>query len=68
MWAVDANSHFSRPAPRLVEGVENLAHILHPEVFPEAPADGNTVCLDLSRVGKARSGGAADRRRDARLT
>jgi len=36
VWAVDANSHFSRPAPRLVEGVETLARILHPEVFPDA--------------------------------
>lgn len=37
VWAVDANSHFSRPAPRLVEGVETLARILHPEAFPDAP-------------------------------
>ena len=38
VWAVDANSYFSRPAPRLVEGVEILARILHPETFPGAPA------------------------------
>ena len=37
VWAVDANSYYSRPAPRLVEGVEILAGILHPEAFPEAP-------------------------------
>jgi iron complex transport system substrate-binding protein len=37
VWTVDANSYYSRPAPRLVEGVETLARILHPEVFPEAP-------------------------------
>jgi iron complex transport system substrate-binding protein len=37
VWAVDANSHFSRPAPRLVEGVEILARILHPEAFPDPP-------------------------------
>ncbi|HEX6709863.1 MAG TPA: ABC transporter substrate-binding protein, partial [Rubrobacter sp.] len=37
VWAVDANSYFSRPAPRLVEGVEILARILHPEAFTEAP-------------------------------
>jgi iron complex transport system substrate-binding protein len=37
VWAVDANSYFSRPAPRLVEGVEILARILHPEAFPGAP-------------------------------
>ena len=36
VWAVDANSYFSRPAPRLVEGVEILARILHPEAFPGA--------------------------------
>jgi iron complex transport system substrate-binding protein len=37
VWAVDANSYFSRPAPRLVEGVEILARILHPEAFADAP-------------------------------
>jgi len=37
VWAVDANAYFSRPAPRLVDGVEILARIFHPEVFPEAP-------------------------------
>ncbi len=33
VWVVDANSYFSRPAPRLVDGVEILARLLHPEVF-----------------------------------
>ncbi len=37
VWAVDANSYFSRPAPRLVEGVEILARVLHPTAFPDAP-------------------------------
>jgi len=37
VWAVDANSYFSRPAPRLVEGVETLARLLHAEAFPGAP-------------------------------
>jgi iron complex transport system substrate-binding protein len=36
--AVDAAAHFSRPGPRLVEGLEVLAHILHPGRLPEAPA------------------------------
>jgi len=43
VWAVDANSHFSRPAPRLVEGVEIMARILHPEVFPDAPEPGMAI-------------------------
>jgi iron complex transport system substrate-binding protein len=45
VWAVDANSYFSRPAPRLVEGVEILAHILHPESFPAAPKPEDAVRL-----------------------
>jgi iron complex transport system substrate-binding protein len=32
IYAVDA-SRFSRPALRLVEGVELLAHLLHPDEF-----------------------------------
>ena len=32
VWAVDANASFARPGPRLVDGVEALAGILHPEV------------------------------------
>jgi iron complex transport system substrate-binding protein len=33
VFAVDAAAYFSRPGPRLVEGVEILARLLHPEVF-----------------------------------
>ena len=29
--AVDASAYFSRPGPRLVTGIELLAHILHPD-------------------------------------
>jgi iron complex transport system substrate-binding protein len=35
--AVDAAAYFSRPGPRLVDGLELLAHILHPDRVPEAP-------------------------------
>jgi iron complex transport system substrate-binding protein len=31
-FAVDASAYFSRPGPRLVEGVEILAALLHPDV------------------------------------
>ncbi|GAA1544636.1 ABC transporter substrate-binding protein [Nocardioides humi] len=30
VWAVDANASFARPGPRIVDGVEALASILHP--------------------------------------
>jgi iron complex transport system substrate-binding protein len=33
VWAVDANASFARPGPRLVDGVEALAAILHPEAM-----------------------------------
>ena len=46
VFAVDAASTFSRPGPRLVDGVELLGHLLHPELlgspgnvgFAELPA------------------------------
>ncbi|MFM9139468.1 MAG: hypothetical protein ACKOTH_02785, partial [Solirubrobacterales bacterium] len=34
---VDGSATFSRPGPRLVDGLENLAHILHPNAVPQAP-------------------------------
>lgn len=37
--AVDAAAYFSRPGPRLVDGVELLAHVLHPDRVP-APSTG----------------------------
>jgi iron complex transport system substrate-binding protein len=33
-WVVDATSYFSRPGPRLVDGIELLASLLHPDAFP----------------------------------
>jgi len=36
--AVDASSYFSRPGPRLVDGIELLSHILHPELVAAPPA------------------------------
>jgi iron complex transport system substrate-binding protein len=38
--ALDANAHFSRPGPRLVDGVEILGALLHPDAgLPEPPRD-----------------------------
>jgi len=33
--AVDGDSYYSRPTPRLADGVRQLAHLLHPEVAPD---------------------------------
>jgi iron complex transport system substrate-binding protein len=32
VFAVNANAYFSRPGPRVVDGVELLAHLIHPEL------------------------------------
>jgi len=32
VWAVDADAHFVRPGPRLVDGAETVAQILHPGI------------------------------------
>jgi iron complex transport system substrate-binding protein len=39
VWAIDADGLVVRPGPRLVNGVEALAAILHPEAVPAAPPD-----------------------------
>ena len=33
VYAVDAQSYFARPGPRIVDGLELLAHLIHPEEF-----------------------------------
>jgi len=42
VWATDATSYFSRPGPRVVDGVEILARILHPEIF-SPPTDDQAI-------------------------
>jgi iron complex transport system substrate-binding protein len=46
--AVDAAAYFSRPGPRLVDGLELLAWLLHPDRFPEAPAAARGHALQLA--------------------
>jgi iron complex transport system substrate-binding protein len=35
VFAVDANAYFSRPGPRIVDGVELLAYLIHPEAYSD---------------------------------
>ena len=60
--AVNASAYFSRPGPRLVDGLELLAHILHPEAVAlhleavaQAPDEAITVRLPAVRRPLARS-------------
>jgi iron complex transport system substrate-binding protein len=48
--AVDAAAYFSRPGPRIIDGLELLAHILHPEKFPDPPEGARAFTVELSPV------------------
>ena len=50
--AVDAAAYFSRPGPRLVDGIELLGHLLHPELVP-APDSRRSIELDLGQPAPA---------------
>ncbi len=44
VWAIDANSFLSRPGPRVIDGIELLAQILHPTLFgPPAPGSARLI-------------------------
>src|SRR3954454_9941530 len=47
--AVDASSYFSRPGPRLIDGIELLAHVLHTDRVGPPPA-GRMVELDAGTL------------------
>ena len=51
--AADASAYFSRPGPRVVEGVELLAHALHPGLVPAPPPNRMTV-LDSAPAAAVR--------------
>ncbi|HUH81079.1 MAG TPA: ABC transporter substrate-binding protein [Solirubrobacteraceae bacterium] len=46
--AVDAAAYFSRPGPRLIDGLELLAHILHPERVAAPPAGAQALEVELT--------------------
>jgi iron complex transport system substrate-binding protein len=46
VWAVDANASWARPGPRLLDGVEALAGILHPgRAAPPPPGSAQAQIL-----------------------
>jgi iron complex transport system substrate-binding protein len=45
--AVDAAAYFSRPGPRLVDGLELLANVLHPELVPDVEPPGEIIDIEL---------------------
>jgi iron complex transport system substrate-binding protein len=49
--AVDASAYFSRPGPRLIDGLELLGKILHPECFSQPPGPAQALAVELVGVG-----------------
>jgi len=47
VYAVDANAFFARPGPRVVEGAELLAQLIHPELFDSTPAFNVSQQIDI---------------------
>jgi iron complex transport system substrate-binding protein len=45
--AVNAAAYFSRPGPRIIDGLELLAHILHPELVPEPDPAAQALTVEL---------------------
>jgi iron complex transport system substrate-binding protein len=45
--AVDAAAYFSRPGPRLVDGLELLANILHPDLVADVAPPGEIIEIEL---------------------
>jgi iron complex transport system substrate-binding protein len=43
--AVNASAYYSRPGPRLVDGLELMAHILHPDAVSAPPAGADPIEL-----------------------
>ncbi len=62
VWAVDASSYFSRPGPRVVDGAELLARILHPEVFGEPEPQQATRVSPERSADRLKPAGGASRR------
>ena len=54
VWAVDADSHFVRPGPRLVDGAEIMARILHPDRVG-APTDQHARRVSIGTRAKERN-------------
>ena len=45
VYAVDANSYFARPGPRVVEGAELLARLIHPEIEQAVVLESENPCF-----------------------
>lgn len=50
IYLVDASAYFARPGPRIVDSLEILAGILHPEAFPEFVSSNRELATAVAMV------------------
>jgi len=62
--AMDGHHFVNRPGPRLVETLEHLASVLHPETFDEPPSD---VVRSLGEEAELGDGETGDRQSQPRI-
>jgi iron complex transport system substrate-binding protein len=54
VFATNGSDYFSRPGPRIVDSLEILAHLVHPEVFPAPPFEQAFSEVDFSEITATR--------------
>jgi iron complex transport system substrate-binding protein len=47
VFVADGNAYFSSPGPRLIDGLEIMAHALHPLIHPRGPGLAHIVQSDV---------------------
>jgi iron complex transport system substrate-binding protein len=50
VYATDGSAYFSRPGPRIVDSLEILAHLVHPQIFPAPPLPGAFAVAERARL------------------
>lgn len=50
VFATNGSDYFSRPGPRIVDSLEILAHLVHPELFPAPPLEQAFAAVNLAGV------------------
>lgn len=50
VFATNGSDYFSRPGPRIIESLEILAHLIHPELFVAPPLAQAFATVDLAAI------------------